>query len=501
MNAVIYTRVSTEDQAQQGYSLDSQKRELRELARRKGYRVVAELSDDGVSGATLDRPALTTLRDGARAGRYGVVLVHAPDRLARRLALQLVMMEEFKKAGVRVEFLTAPTEDSAEGRLQLNVLGILGEYEREKIRERTTRGKLEKARQGKYVQPSSAPFGYRPDPARAGQLVVYEPEADVIRLIHRMCVEERKSTRGIVMELRRLGIRSARGRWTCPQVRRMLIDGYAGTRYYNQTGVQADGRSRLRDEDQWVAISLPAIVTPEQHAAARAQLDRNRLALVGRPPNQFYLLRSLLTCSVCHRRYRGSGSPPRRTYKHQNGERALACAAANKSLVATRVEDPVRASITAALSDPAVLRRGVEAYELRRAASDVELRSAVTHLQQQIDKVRADERRLINLVVGDREQQGVVEAKLRELAEQRGGLVTRLQAAEMKALQHGATVAPDHVAAVCAQAMRGLGQLDRDGWRALLAEIVDEVAVLPDNTLEIRGLIPTTILERAPRPE
>jgi len=136
VRAALYARVSTEEQAER-YGLASQVTELRELATRKGYEIVAELSDDGVSGATLDRPALTRLRDQVRAGAYQAVLAHAPDRLSRNLAHQLLLLEEFKKADCAVVFLTTPTEDTAEGRLLLNVSGVVAEFEREKIKERT----------------------------------------------------------------------------------------------------------------------------------------------------------------------------------------------------------------------------------------------------------------------------------------------------------------------------------------------------------------------------
>jgi len=180
VRAVLYARASTEDQAER-YGLASQITVLREFSRRKGYEIVAEFSDDGVSGATLDRPALTRLRDNVRAGGYQAVLAHAPDRLSRNLAHQLLLLEEFKKADCSVEFLTTPTEDTAEGRLLLNVSGVVAEFEREKIKERTLRGKREKARRGLVV--ASYPFGYKPDPAQPGKLVLHETEAEAVRLI------------------------------------------------------------------------------------------------------------------------------------------------------------------------------------------------------------------------------------------------------------------------------------------------------------------------------
>jgi site-specific DNA recombinase len=190
--------------------LTSQRHELRELAGRKGCPVAAEFSDEGISGATLDRPALTQLRDGVCDGRYRVVLVHAPDRLARTLVQQLVLLEEFKRAGARVEFLRTPAEDTAEGRL-VNVSGVIAEFEREKIRERTLRGKREKARRGLVVAPGHSPFGYKPE---QGRLVIDERQAAVVREIYRLLIDERRSVRGIVTDLNRRGVASARGPWS-----------------------------------------------------------------------------------------------------------------------------------------------------------------------------------------------------------------------------------------------------------------------------------------------
>jgi site-specific DNA recombinase len=150
-----YSRVSTDDQVL-AYGLTSQRHELRELAGRKGYPVAAELSDEGISGATLDRPALTQLRDGVRDGRYRVVLVHAPDRLARTLVHQLVLLEEFKRVGARVEFLTTPAEDTAEGRLLLNVSGVIAEFERKKSGNARCEGNGRRRAAGSSSRPATA---------------------------------------------------------------------------------------------------------------------------------------------------------------------------------------------------------------------------------------------------------------------------------------------------------------------------------------------------------
>jgi site-specific DNA recombinase len=155
------------------------------------------------------------------------VLAHAPDRLSRNLAHQLLLLEEFKKAECKVEFLTTPTEDTAEGRLLLNVSGVVAEFEREKIKERTLRGKREKARRGLVV--ASYPFGYNPDPAQPGKLVLHEAEAETVRMIYRLCVDEGRSLEQIVSELRRLGTLARKGQWGTTQVARILSSPPIGT--------------------------------------------------------------------------------------------------------------------------------------------------------------------------------------------------------------------------------------------------------------------------------
>src|SRR5215813_7161777 len=109
IRAALYCRVSTEDQVEK-FGLSSQLHELRALAERKGYTIPAraEFTDDGYSGATLERPALTRLRDAVRAGAFDVVLIYDPDRLSRHLAHQLLLLEEIENQRVAVEWASGP---------------------------------------------------------------------------------------------------------------------------------------------------------------------------------------------------------------------------------------------------------------------------------------------------------------------------------------------------------------------------------------------------------
>lgn len=488
--AALYARVSTEDQAQR-YGLDSQVHELRALADRKGYQIVAEFSDDGVSGATLDRPALTRLRDNLKL--FQVVLVHAPDRLSRVLVHQLILMDEFRAAKVQVEFLTTPTEDTAEGRLLLNIQGVIGEFEREKIKERTLRGKREKARRGMVVAPGNAPYGYRPDPARPGHLMIYEPEAETVKLIYRLCIDEGKSLDGIVAELHRLGtpsMKALRGRrWGRTQVARILTsERYTGKMFYGEEQVLPGGRRKPGSNP--IAIPIPALVTPERHGAARAQLKKNKAVLVGRPRNFSYLLTGITRCISCNARYESVPAHGRRYYRHQATPTCR-----GPWLSADKAEAVVRDAISEALRNPEILRRAALDHEASSGARDVEIQSRAEHLKGQIRKIQTKEKRLLELFLDDSEAQtDQVRGKLKELARERGRLTEALHRVEEYAARNALLSQAPDVEALCEQARQGLDQLDEEGWRGLLQDLGSEIKVRPDRTLEIHGFLPAVEL-------
>src|SRR5215471_7846947 len=141
--AAIYARVSTEDQGK-GYSIPTQIEACQKLAREQGYTVSDThiFIDDGVSGVTLDRPALRALRDMFSSGAIAAVIVLDPDRLARKTGKLLVLKDELDEAGVKLLCVSHPIDDGAEGSLFFQMRGVLAEYEREKLLERTRRGLL-----------------------------------------------------------------------------------------------------------------------------------------------------------------------------------------------------------------------------------------------------------------------------------------------------------------------------------------------------------------------
>ncbi|NOH04976.1 MAG: recombinase family protein [Chloroflexi bacterium] len=208
--AAIYSRVSTDEQSK-GYSLQTQVDACQNYALERGYTVVEIFSDD-YTGAALDRPALNNLRGYMARSSLDVVIVYDIDRLARKSAYQVLIEEEFKREGVAIEFVMAQYEDNDEGRLQKQIRGVIAEYEKAKIMERSKRGKRGKAKSGFVVAGSRPPYGYKvvSEPHKAW-FEVDEEEAAVVRMIFDWYINGDKkgvrlSANGIAKKLTLMGV-------------------------------------------------------------------------------------------------------------------------------------------------------------------------------------------------------------------------------------------------------------------------------------------------------
>jgi site-specific DNA recombinase len=159
--AILYARVSTDEQARFGYSLAQQLEALREYAAREGYEVLEEVSDPGQSGASLERPGMDRVRDLVALGGVAVVLAQDRDRFAREPAYHYLLKREFEEHGTKIRALNDRGDESPEGELTDGILDQLAKYEKAKIAERTRRGKLRKAREGRVICGATPTYGFR----------------------------------------------------------------------------------------------------------------------------------------------------------------------------------------------------------------------------------------------------------------------------------------------------------------------------------------------------
>src|SRR3712207_4001630 len=190
--AILYARVSTDEQARSGYSLAQQIEALGEYATHTGYEVLAEVTDPGQSGAGLERPGLDQVRDLVAAGGVSVVIAQDRDRFAREPAYHYLLKREFEEHGTKIRALNDRGDGSPEGELTDNILDQLAKFERAKTAQRTRRGLDRKAKEGRIIRGNKAPIGFRF--SEDGERLEIEPEEmALVARIFRMVGGEGKS--------------------------------------------------------------------------------------------------------------------------------------------------------------------------------------------------------------------------------------------------------------------------------------------------------------------
>jgi len=455
--AVLYARVSSDDRGKDGRNLAGQLEMGRKYAQEHGYQVVTELAEDdrGASGAEINLPQLGRVRDMAAAGEFDVLVVRELDRLSRNLAKQLIVEQELKRSSVGIEYVIGEYPDTPEGDFQKHVKAVISEYERAKIKERSTRGRRLKVRAGHVIAHGNPPFGYRlAEVGGKRALVIHEPEARIVRLIFdwytsgdetgrrlSSCkIARRLSTMNVptwadVHETRKLG---TAGRWSDTIVLKMLhSETYRGRWYY---GRRKNSRGDANPREYWLLVEVPAIVTDQVWEAAQEQCRRN--TIVGHNVKQEYLLRGCLACASCSRamsaysvKARVKGG--RATYKYYrcNGAtwlREHVCDLPH--FRADQVDAAVWDWVKSFLTDPALLNEGMRAKqeEQARANSPLQERLAV------IDDLLADNRRQLERALdlylsGDfdkemlTERRGRLEKVIEALESERAGLAAQLE--------------------------------------------------------------------------
>ena len=320
--AAIYARVSSEQQREE-HTIGSQTAALIEFARTLDLEVPKAwiFEDEGYSGATLERPGLERVRDLAAEGQIQAVLVYAPDRLSRKYAYQILLIEEFARQGVEARFLKAPQSASAEDQLLVQFQGMIAEYERAQILERSRRGKRHRARAGEISVLSGAPYGYRyirkSDETPASYEVI-GAEARVVQHVYELYTVAGLSIGAITRALNdeHVATRKPGARWERSMVWAMLRNpAYRGRACFGKTRVTARRRVtrplRLRGDmpsrnsannerprEEWIEIPVPAVIAEETFAHAQELLHENKVR-ARRRTIEPSLVQSLVSCRKC----------------------------------------------------------------------------------------------------------------------------------------------------------------------------------------------------------
>ena len=421
----LYARVSSDRQADE-LTIQSQVAAMRQRIAADQCKVEPELCflDDGFSGTTVQRPALERLRDVAYSGVIDRLYIHSPDRLARNYAYQVVLMEEFQRHGVAVVFLNdLAGVASAERTLLLQMQGMIAEYERAKILERTRRGRRFAARQGKVSALGHAPYGYRyVSKHEGGGEARYEVDAEAsqrVQALFRWVGVEGLSLGEVSRRLREQGVPTSTGLacWDRATIRGILLNpAYQGTAKYGKTRYlprkteprSMRGRPLTRHShqeaiatqpDEQEEIAVPALVSAELFQAVAERLADNRRRYRAQKNGTEFLLSGLLTCGCCQSAYCGRRFRVKPTssyvyyhclgadrYRH-GGDRICT----NKN-VPGRIEEAVWTDMCALLREPERLRNEFE-ERLQRPAQD---NAEVTRLEQALVQHKRRIARLID---------------------------------------------------------------------------------------------------------
>jgi site-specific DNA recombinase len=411
--AAIYCRVSTPGQEEEGTSLDTQEARCRAYAAEHGYVVTEDhVYRDVHSGAQLkERPALSELRGAMARGQINVLIAFAVDRLSREQNQIGALVYEADDAGVRLEFVTEDFDNSAVGKFIRNAKAFVAEVEREKIVERTHRGKRAAAERGRLPTGTTL-YGYRYLKGE-GRCEIAPDAADIVRMIYRLYTEEAMTQGLIAMRLTDLGIRPPNGgaRWHISTVRRILTNSsYAGRaeafkwksvppknpnpdrpgRYKNSRREERPTEERIS-----VAAAIPPLISEETWDAAQAMRERNASAST-RNRKREYLLAGHVFCAQCHRRYGGVAYRTSLSYfcpGSKSTDRNHRCR--NGTVNARTIEADVWGRVEALLNDPTVIM--AEVARQRDADPQEHLRADLTRVEQALTRLKEQERRVIRM--------------------------------------------------------------------------------------------------------
>lgn len=508
-----YARVSSEQQAQ-AETIGSQIAALEQQVKQDGVSVPEDLRfiDDGYSGATLIRPALERLRDALAAGLIDRLYVHSPDRLARKYAYQVLLIEECQRAGVEVVFLNHPLGQSPEEQLLLQMQGMIAEYERAKILERSRRGKRHAAQQGAVSVLSGAPYGYRYVSKHEGEgeaRYEIEPEsATVVQQVFRWVGQQRLTIGEVARRLQQQSIPSPTGKsyWDRSTIWGMLTHpAYKGRAVFGKTKV-GPRRSRLRAQrnggehprraystydttpEEQTAIAVPALVDEALHTLVQEQLAENRQQARQRARGARYLLQGLVVCGGCGYAYYGKpvsrrsakGKPKHYTYYRCIGTDAYRFGGQrvceNKPVRTDLLETAVWSEIKALLADP----RRVEAEYHRRLATLNELpeQDDIRRLEQQLSQLQKGISRLIDSYVEGVIDKADFEPKVKRLKERANRLQEQQETVRQSvSTQQELKLIVGRLEEFADKVQNNLDQADWETRRALIRALVKRIEI------------------------
>jgi site-specific DNA recombinase len=524
MRVAIYARVSTPRQGRE-QTIESQLAALKSWADENGHELSPEnvYTDEGYSGSRLDRPGLDALRDGAEDGAFEIIGVLSPDRLARKYAYQVLLLEELGRSGCEIVFVDHPISDDPNDQLLLQIQGAIAEYERVLLAERFRRGKLQKAREGHFIG-GRAPYGYRYVSKRdgvPGHLVIEENEAEVVRMLYGWLIEERMTVRQILKRLNEGPWlpRSGGTRWSASVVHRILsYPTYSGTAYANRYRYVPPERPRtrgprsgentcrkLRPKEEWIPIPVPPLIDQQTHRLAQNQLERNARLSFRNNKKYSYLLRCLLSCESCGlamfgTTYKATDTQPERRYYQCHGKDPILSARERKCIQrpakARELEEAVWEHVKGLMSDPERLLIQFEEFARSTSENGDEEDAEAKKLEGHLKRLSREQTRLVDAYQAEIIELEELEERRAKIAQRRKALRAQYeQQAKLRRQAAQAREVLEDLKTFCRRINARLDDAAFEEKQAILQLLIERI-IVGEDTLEIRHVIP---LDAPPR--
>ena len=507
-NAAIYCRVSTEDQEREGTSLHTQLEACLVKSKELGYEAPEQYNfSETWPGADTDRPKLNELRKLIKNRLVDAVICFSTDRLARNPIHIAIIAEECDRQEVELIFVTEPLDNSAEGQLIRYVKGYAAQVEREKIRERTMRGKKAKAREGKLSTGGTSPFGYY---YVGGKREINLDEAEIVKSIFEKVAREKYTLYRLECELNEAGIGAPRhGKWTVNKISRLLSNpAYKGETYafrykavepknpvkrrpYTKTTVKE------RDRADWIEIpnATPPIVSGELFEMAQKVLSDNKTHSRRNRKYDYMFSRGRIRCGVCGYSMVGcSAGYGKRLYYRcaRNVRKRLYGGCDQPAITANSIENQVWAEIAAILKNPDIVLSELERQRTEAVPATIEADEIL--VSKNIEDAKDEEQRYLRQYGRGKLSELLLDQEIDRVRRYRTTQEEKLaQLREQKRDLEAANVQFEKISNVLKMLDDKLGNADYELKQLALEALDIKVKAYPSGEIEISGIIPSEV--------
>lgn len=401
LKAISYCRVSTDDQADYGTSLDKQKRVNAEYAARNDIEIVETITDD-FSGRKLDRPGFNQVRHYLKQGLANCLIVYDATRLSRHRTHTMLIVDELQELDCELHLSTKSKVDLRDNTavLMLSIEGHISHNEVDKITERMTNGRRDKTREGQ-IMTAAPPYGYRikkeVEETSNGRIIVlerqFEPhpeESEIVRMIFSLYATGEYSFNSLAAYLNEAGYQCQNAkRWDNANIRRILYrTAYIGK--YQFSGIP---------------IEVPQLVDQETWETAQKVIDRNRKTRRKRAKHN-YLFSGRVTCWHCENAMSGNRPGNHKYYRCGAANRRLShyyknLCTCKKLYPEKKIQTTVFNWLHEVLTDPEVLRKGFKDYVAEMMKKHQPILDELSRVEKLIETTESKLARLLDIYLDE----------------------------------------------------------------------------------------------------